>query len=82
MEEIGIAPTATQASGSNTRYVKNGDVYLQYKKLQQQLEFLNTMEDYVVCKKNGGGIGQHYDEATLADGFDCPPFLLAERILN
>ncbi|EDP44582.1 hypothetical protein MGL_1064 [Malassezia globosa CBS 7966] len=47
MEEIGIAPTATQASGSNTRSIKNGDVYLQYKKLQQQLEFLNTMEDYV-----------------------------------
>ena len=51
MEEIGIVPADTHASGSNTRgscgAIKPKDVYYQYKKLQQQLEFLNTMEEYV-----------------------------------
>ena len=51
MEEIGIVPADTHASSSNSRgsfsASKPKDVYYHYKKLQQQLEFLTTMEEYV-----------------------------------
>ncbi|KOS13272.1 rpt3-26s proteasome regulatory subunit [Malassezia pachydermatis] len=51
MEEIGILLTETRASGSSsrssTRTKTPQDMYHYYKKLQQQLEFLNTMEEYV-----------------------------------
>lgn len=51
MEEIGIVPAGTHASSSNSRISfsssKPKDVYYHYKKLQQQLEFLTTMEEYV-----------------------------------
>ena len=51
MEEIGIVPAGTHASSSNSRVSfsssKPKDVYYHYKKLQQQLEFLTTMEEYV-----------------------------------
>ena len=51
MEEIGIVPADTHASSSNSRRSfsssKPKDVYYHYKKLQQQLEFLTTMEEYV-----------------------------------
>lgn len=51
MEEIGIVPAGTHASSSNSRRSfsssKPKDVYYHYKKLQQQLEFLTTMEEYV-----------------------------------
>lgn len=51
MEEIGIVPADTHASSSNSRGSfsdsKPKDVYYHYKKLQQQLEFLTTMEEYV-----------------------------------
>ena len=51
MEEIGIVPAGTHASSSNSRgsfsASKPKDVYYHYKKLQQQLEFLTTMEEYV-----------------------------------
>lgn len=55
MEEIGIVPTESYASTSATPAAaptteRSGrDAFLYFKKLQQQLEFLNTMEDYVVC---------------------------------
>jgi len=53
MEEIGIVPTHTHASTSQLRGTIRAhgkeDVYHYYKKLQHQLEFLNTMEEYVVC---------------------------------
>lgn len=57
MEEIGILPTDAHASTSQVPSGQSGgqpavrsgrDAYLYFKKLQQQLEFLNTMEDYVV----------------------------------
>ena len=53
MEEIGILPADAHASTSQVPSgqpaVRSGrDTYLYFKKLQQQLEFLNTMEDYVV----------------------------------
>ncbi|WFD18309.1 26S proteasome regulatory subunit 6B [Malassezia caprae] len=51
MEEIGIVPTQASASTSQSRGVSRAhgkeDVYHYYKKLQHQLEFLNTMEEYV-----------------------------------
>ena len=51
MEEIGIVPADTHASSSNSRgsfgASKPKDVYYHYKKLQQQLEFLTTMKEYV-----------------------------------
>ena len=51
MEEIGIVPADTHASSSNSRgsfsASKPKDVYYHYKKLQPQLEFLTTMEEYV-----------------------------------
>lgn len=51
MEEIGIVPADTHASSSNSRgsfsASKPKDVYYHYKKLQHQLEFLTTMEEYV-----------------------------------
>lgn len=51
MEEIGIVPADTHASSSNSRgsfsASKPKDVYYHYKKLQQQIEFLTTMEEYV-----------------------------------
>lgn len=51
MEEIGIVPAGTHASSSNSRgsfsSSKPKDVYYHYKKLQRQLEFLTTMEEYV-----------------------------------
>ena len=40
---------AGDARDSNREvHVRGGDEYVRFKKLQQQLEFLNTMEDYVV----------------------------------
>ncbi|WFC94159.1 26S proteasome regulatory subunit 6B [Malassezia brasiliensis] len=53
MEEIGIVPTEPYASTSATPAATSApersgrDAFLYFKKLQQQLEFLNTMEDYV-----------------------------------
>ena len=51
MEELGILPE-THASTSQVpaaRPERTGrDAYLHFKKLQRQLEFLNTMEEYVV----------------------------------
>lgn len=47
MEEIGIAPASTSQVTAPAPSAQ-GDTFVQYKKLQQQLEFLNTMEEYVV----------------------------------
>jgi hypothetical protein len=47
MEEIGIAPASTSQATAPALSTQ-GDTFVQYKKLQQQLEFLNTMEEYVV----------------------------------
>lgn len=62
---------AGDARDSNREvHVRGGDEYVRFKKLQQQLEFLNTMEDYVVrallwrgrqrltraCRKTSSGI--------------------------
>ncbi|WFD25269.1 26S proteasome regulatory subunit 6B [Malassezia nana] len=51
MEEIGIVPVETHASTSQTRgsshVSSKEDAYHYYKELQHQLEFLNTMEEYV-----------------------------------
>lgn len=47
MEEIGIAPASTSQVAAPAPGA-SGDTFVRYKKLQQQLEFLNTMEEYVV----------------------------------
>lgn len=63
MEEIGIVPTDAYASTSqsrgSSRTHEKEDVYHYYKKLQHQLEFLNTMEEYVV----GVNLRNHADRA-------------------
>ncbi|WFD35617.1 26S proteasome regulatory subunit 6B [Malassezia cuniculi] len=48
MEEIGITPAAsTSQTPAQPVPSGSGDTFVRYKKLQQQLEFLNTMEEYV-----------------------------------
>ncbi|PKI83144.1 26S proteasome regulatory subunit 6B [Malassezia vespertilionis] len=47
MEEIGIQPAHTEASTSVAPAYNGRDAFLHFKKQQQQLEFLNTMEEYV-----------------------------------
>ena len=78
MEEIGIVeapkddvggPTKPQQLSSTYEELDSDDLYVKYKKLQQQLEFLEVQEEYI--KDEMRNLRKEYIHAQVSLQFVC-----------